>query len=266
MTRDTKLKNWIKSTPALKRAALLSMRVAPALRASGILRIPRFIREWRQFRSSGGEAGLLDFHPCLFDRTASTAVEAQYFYQAIWAARRIVHAGVALHLDVASQTMFVGMLTAFVDVIFVDIRPIGLAVERLTMCAGSITQLPFDSASVTSLSSLHVIEHIGLGRYGDPIEARGPERAASELERVLAPGGRLYLSTPIGRPRVQFNSQRIFSTQEIVRMFSRCTLKEFSVVDAASVFRQNVPLSTEVEVEAAGSDFGLGMFVFEKRE
>ena len=118
----------------------------------------------------------------------------------------------------------------------------------------------------TTSQDLVPLEHIGLGRYGDPIEARGPERAASELERVLAPGGRLYLSTPIGRPRVQFNSQRIFSTQEIVRMFSRCTLKEFSVVDAASVFRQNVPLSTEVEVEAAGSDFGLGMFVFEKRE
>ena len=35
--------------------------------------------------------------------------------------------------------------------------------------------------SVDSLSCMHVIEHIGLGRYGDPINAKGDELAAGEL-------------------------------------------------------------------------------------
>ncbi|HVR40620.1 MAG TPA: DUF268 domain-containing protein, partial [Thermoanaerobaculia bacterium] len=227
------------------------------------LRMPRFMSEWMRFRSAGGNAAAVDLYPCLFDRTATTDVDAHYFYQAIWATKRIVDSGAKSHVDVGSHTFFVGTLTAFTDVTFVDIRPIALPVERLSMKQGTIVELPFESGSLASLSSLHVIEHIGLGRYGDPIDPRGAERAAAELQRVLRPGGRLYLTTPIGRRRVQFNSQRIFDPRDIVALFGACRLAEFSVIDTGGTFRENVPIDTNIDVRS-GNDFGLGMFVFEK--
>jgi SAM-dependent methyltransferase len=71
----------------------------------------------------------------------------------------------------------------------VDIRPVDIAVEGFVF--GSVLALPFPNASQASLSSVCVIEHIGLGRYGDELDPRGSEKAAAELTRVLAPRGDL---------------------------------------------------------------------------
>jgi SAM-dependent methyltransferase len=257
------LKRWIKRRPAVKRFALLSMRLLPTAGPASLIRYPRFIRDLSAFRSGGGEARVIDLHPCLRDRTATTPVDPQYFHQAVWAMRQIHAAAPAQHVDVGSHVLFVGMLSAVVPVTFVDIRPLDVAVEGLTMRAGSIVALPFASGTVGSLSCLHVIEHIGLGRYGDPIDPAGSAAAAAELTRVLAPGGRLYLSTPIGRRRVQFNSQRVFDPADIVMLFKDCALVEFSLLDSAGRLWCDVPPSHPVETES-GNDFGLGLFVFER--
>ena len=78
----------------------------------------------------------------------------------------------------------------------------------------------FATGSVDSLSCLHTIEHVGLGRYGDPVDPEGWVVAVRELARILAPGGRLYLGTPIGRERVCFNSERVFSPKTILEALS----------------------------------------------
>ena len=43
---------------------------------------------------------------------------------------------------------------------------------------------PFGDRSVPSLSCLHVVEHVGLGRYGDPLDPQGSIKAMRELQRV----------------------------------------------------------------------------------
>lgn len=61
----------------------------------------------------------------------------------------------------------------FADVTFVDIRPLVADIPGLRYQQGSITALPFATDTVASLSSLHVVEHVGLGRYGDPVDPTG---------------------------------------------------------------------------------------------
>jgi hypothetical protein len=258
------LKRWVKSKPVMKRTALLAMRVAPSFEPRSVIHYPRFVRDWVRFRRDGGRAGLADLYPCLRDRTATTDVDPHYFYQAAWAATHILRSNARRHVDVGSHVLFAGMLTAFTEVTFVDIRPANVSLANFIMQEGTIVDLPFESNSIESLSSLHVIEHVGLGRYGDPIGAAGADTAARELTRVLATNGKLYLSTPIGRPRVQFNSQRIFSVDEVLCMFRSCRLDEFSIVDSAGVFRSRVATNASVEVAGSGNDFGLGMFLFRK--
>ena len=36
---------------------------------------------------------------------------------------------------------------------------------------------------------MHVVEHIGLERYGDPFDSQGDLKPMRQLERVLAPQG-----------------------------------------------------------------------------
>ena len=125
----------------------------------------------------------------VYDKSASTGIDTHYFNQAIWAFRHIKDSAAPAHVDIASEVNFVGLLTCITHVTFVDIRPLELAIPNYTGLRGSIVELPFADGTVKSLSCLHVIEHIGLGRYGDPIDPRGPECAGREIARVLHAGG-----------------------------------------------------------------------------
>src|SRR5262249_34943075 len=119
--------------------------------------------------------------------------------------------------------------------------------------------LPFADGGIPSLSCLHVIEHIGLGRYGDPLDPSGAERAAKELQRVLAPGGRLYLSTPVGRERVCFNAHRVFAPDTIVRIFSDLKPPHFAYVDDDGALH-----TSAAPDDARSLDYGCGLFRFAK--
>jgi SAM-dependent methyltransferase len=264
------LRNWVKQRRGVKRAALAAMRFsAPLFTWLNLRALPAYVRffsDLRRFRAAGGKASLLDAWPCLLDRTAVSGIDTHYFHQAVWAMRHIREQAAAEHVDIGSDVNFVGMLTTITSVTFIDIRPLQLTIPNFTGKAGSITALPLADNSVASLSSLHVIEHIGLGRYGDPIDPTGPERAASEIKRVLRPGGRAYVSTPIGRARVQFNGQRVFAAQEIPSLFAGLSVSSFSMVDARGVFHERAHLDQmNITEEGAGMDCGLGMYVLEKR-
>jgi hypothetical protein len=68
------------------------------------------------------------------------------------------------------------------------------------------TSLKYDA--VLSISS---IEHDGLGRYGDPLNAWADVRSQRELlEDHMAPGGLLFLAVPTGKDCVVFNLHRIY--------------------------------------------------------
>ena len=234
-------------------------------RPSALVRYGGFIADWLRFRRAGGDASVLDFYPCLFDKSVSTGIDRHYFYQAIWAFRYIKNDATKSHVDIASEVNFVGLLTSITSVIFVDIRPLYLRIPRYQGIGASITALPFETGSLPSLSCLHVIEHVGLGRYGDHIDPLGPEKACREVVRVLKPGGNAYISVPIGRPRVSFNGLRVYSALEVVRLFIGLDLREMAMIDVPGNFIPDVkPEHADIRESEGGSDFGLGLFWFQK--
>lgn len=263
------LKQLIRGYPKLLRSARYMRRWFLPLYAqpiTGWIEYIRFFYDWRRYRAAGGVAYWKDFYPCLADRTQETPIDPQYFYQAVWAMSAIYQIKPKRHVDVGSDVKFVGMLSAITQVEFVDIRPLQVILPNLKCCSGSIVNLPFEDNFCDSLSSLHVIEHVGLGRYGDPIDPYGAEKACAELERVLAPGGRLYVSFPLGRPRVQFNGHRIFATSEVRSIFAGLILVQSALIDNHGHFLQHVDLDNIVFDEVFGQEFALGCFVFQKEQ
>jgi SAM-dependent methyltransferase len=226
----------------------------------GLLHLPRYFRDWRRFNALGRQSlGWRDAYPCLGDWVRETPFDAHYFYQGAWLARRLVAAKPALHLDVGSSILTMGMASAVAETVFIDFRPLKARAPGMYSVAGDITRLPLRTDSLRSVSSLHVIEHIGLGRYGDPLDPQGSAKAAADLARVVAPGGRLYLSTPVGRERVCFNAHRVFRPGSVVRMLDPLRLVRFALVDDAGGFHEDADTA-----RADSLDYGCGLFEFVK--
>ncbi len=229
---------------------------------SGLSKYPGYFRDWYRYRHMQGAEPihLRDTYPCLFEKTASTGVDSHYFYQHIWAFEKIIEKKTPLHVDVGSNVDFVGMVSAYTKVRFVDIRPMQVnGLLNLESKYGSILELPYDDNSLESISCLHVAEHIGLGRYGDPLDPLGTQKAVSELARCLAPGGSLYFSLPVGRPRLCFNAHRIHSTQTILEYFKDLELIEFSGSDDHHQFFRDINIEKFDQ-----SRYACGMFLFTK--
>ena len=143
---------------------------------------------------------------------------------------------------------------------FYDYRPAKLNLSNLLSKQGDLNHLPFETGSIESISCMHTIEHIGLGRYGDKIDPDGDLKAIAELQRVVKKGGNLLLVTPVGRLALKFNAHRIYSFELIDSLFKDFELKDFTFIDDLNNYIENAdPKSVK------HSSFGCGCFWYVKK-
>lgn len=195
-----------------------------------------FNTEFKKFKNKSKHSGRFsidwnDRYPCLNDRTEKTSFDRHYIYHTAWAARILNKIKPKKHIDLSSALYFSSIVSAFVPVKFYDFRPADLKLSNLYSGKADLLSLPFKENSIISLSCMHTIEHIGLGRYGDPLDPEGDLKAIKELIRVLAPGGSLLFVVPIGgKQKIMFNAHRIYSLKQILKYFSQLKLKQFALI------------------------------------
>lgn len=196
-----------------------------------------------------------DLFPRIYDRTADHHIDPVYFFQGCWCAKKVFENKPARHYDIGSQVAMVGIISQFTPTTMIDIRPITLELPGLSFMKGSILELPFKDGEIASLSSICVIEHIGLGRYGDSLDPFGSEKAIAEIIRVLVPGGSLYLTVPVdSESRVYFNAHRAFTREHIARLTTPLVLVEEKYIYGSEM----------IETYDAARGFGTGLYHFKK--
>lgn len=168
--------------------------------------------------------------PCLADRTTTIEHDVHYIYHPAWAARILAKINPKEHVDISSITSFCTILSAFIPTRYYEYRPVNFNLDNLRSFEVDLVKLPFENDSIVSLSCMHVIEHIGLGRYGDELDPLGDRKAIQELQRVVKKGGSLLFVVPIGREKIIFNAHRIYSYERIMKYFSGWKLRDFSLV------------------------------------
>ena len=235
----------VKNTPRYLRDLLAYRRAQKALPDN---RFP--IRYW-------------ELAPYILDYDDSArSVKGHYFHQDLWAARKIFAQRPKHHFDIGSRVDgFIAHLLVFTDVTVIDIRKLESNVKGLAFLQRDATYMEqFQDGSIRSLSSLHVGEHFGLGRYGDSIDPNACFDFMKGLQRVLASGGRLYYSVPIGEERLKFNSLRCFSPHTVLDTFDQLSLVSFAAVNDAGDF-----VADARPEDFTRARYSCGLFEFTKR-
>ena len=206
--------------------------------------------------------------PQLTDRTDDGGVaKGHYFHQDLLVARRVFERKPERHVDVGSRVDgFVAHLAVFREIEVLDIRPIKSDVQNIIFRQDDLMNPSLGLRDYCdSLSCLHALEHFGLGRYGDPVDAEGYLKGFAALKTLLKVGGVLYLSVPIGPGRVEFNGQRVFSIRRVISLYEDdFELLNFSYVDDAGDLHENIQLSIDRIDENCGVFYGCGIFELKK--
>lgn len=146
----------------------------------------KYIRDYVQYSKLFAEGGKGNFEikeenifPCLTDyRNNAGDIDFHYFPMDILVSSLIAKSKVKEHFDIGSRIdgFISHLLVSEIEVTQMDIRPLmdidlGCGISRLRFIQADCTNLDgIDDNSIYSLSSLHAIEHFGLGRYGDNVE------------------------------------------------------------------------------------------------
>lgn len=210
------------------------------------------------------------WYPILKDKeAASGTASGHYFYQDLHVAQRIFKNNPTLHVDIGSRVDgFVSHVASFRSIKVFDIRPLKSRIKNVEFIqADFMNEIGSKFLSYCdSLSCLHVIEHFGLGRYGDPLNYYGHPTGMDNLAKVLKKGGKLYLSVPIGPQRIEFNAHRVFSVNYLLKYFEgKFIIDHFSYVDDKGMLNENVELNKTNIANNFNCHYGAGIFELTKR-
>jgi len=202
-----------------------------------------------------------DCMPFLNDSTTELTFDPQYLYHTAWAARKLKENMPNKHIDISSWSYFVSIASAFIEIDFYEYLTPKITLSGLNCFQGDLINLPFNDESLESISCMHTVEHVGLGRYGDPIDPKGDIKAINELKRVTQKNGIIYFVVPIGgTAKIHFNAHRIYTYSSIIELFDGFNLLDFSLITNEGNFVESAE-----EKDADIQTSGCGCFLFQKK-
>src|SRR5208282_1365169 len=209
-------------------------------------------------------------YPCLDDkRAAGGTATGHYFHQDLLVARRIFQKNPRRHGDIGSRVDgLAAHVASFRPIVVMDIRNIPNVIPNMTFVQADLMRFPAAHlvGQFDSLSCLHALEHFGLGRYGDPINYDGHLVGLTNMTALLTPGGKFYLSVPVGPQRIEFNAHRVFSIRYLLECLEpNFLVDDFSYVDDNGDLHEHVQLSAEDVEKNFECSYGCGIFEATKR-
>jgi hypothetical protein len=193
--------------------------------------------------------------------------KGHYFHQDLYEAQKIYENNAIKHVYIGSRIDgFVAHVASYRKIELLDIRPLKTPITNVSFREANLLELPSELENYcNSISSLHVIEHFGLGRYGDPIDYFGYIKALDNIKFILQKNGLFYFSVPIGPQRIEFNAHRVFSLEYLVQTLKeRFSILEFSIVDDNGELHTNIKLNPDMVKSNCNCNYGCGIFVLRK--
>jgi SAM-dependent methyltransferase len=198
---------------------LLSLGLDPRKTLRALRSLKYFAQTYGKYRRmSRGEKILLA--PILGEHLETAgSLSSEYFAIDLWAARVVHRLSPSTHLDVGSRVDgFIGHVLSWGSIDVLDVRPLASEVDGMRFILGDGRNIETVADDTYDLvSSIHAIEHFGLGRYGDEVDPLGHLSAIDAMIRVIKNGGHLVLALPVGNGVTQFNAQRLVKLEDVLQ-------------------------------------------------
>lgn len=248
--------------------ALTSRYKNAALRVKASVSFVNDLKKFRQHVSEQPDFPINGYFPFILEKyEGSGPLCHHYFNQDLLMAQRIFQNNPERHIDIGSRVDgFVAHVASYRTIEVLDIRPLERIIPNIVFRQADLMQLPQELINYTdSISSLHVIEHFGLGRYGDPIDVNGHLKALDNIYRILKPGGKFYLSVPVGKQGVLFNAHRLFAVNYLVELLEkRYQIDNFYLIDDTDTLRYGLNPRSAEAAQSFGCGYGCGLFELTK--
>lgn len=225
------------------------------------LHIFNFFRDYKNIKKDiiNTNFDIYPTHPYLFDKNDKNLKLEYFHFQDLWAFKTLSKNSIVELVDIGSNLSFIAFASSVSKIKCIDIRPHKIILENVDFAIGNITNLPFENESINNISSLSVIEHIGLGRYGDEIDLFGMEKSAMEFTRVLKKNGNLIISFPFGKKNIiEFNAHRICNFEYINQLF-----KNYNIKNETFIFKSKY--NSRDEFKQSGEPDCIACFHFVKK-
>lgn len=147
------------------------------------------------------------FEPSLV--TTERVVEYPFVFQNL---KGVV--GPILDIGCCSSRVPIALASRGFPIVGLDFNRYPYSHPNLLALQADALRIPVVSASVYAVLAVSVIEHLGVGHYGDPLANTGDREAVKEIARVLKPDGRALITLPFGRSMTD-NFQRVYDSSRL---------------------------------------------------
>ncbi len=124
---------------------------------------------------------------------------------------------------------------------------------NFTFVQGDICQTSFPDNFFDCVTVVSTLEHIGLGRYKDPLHSDGDKEAVDEIRRILRAGGKAIITVPFGKGTIVYHKKlplhRVYDSSRLAEMFSEFDIEkiEYLVKREENWFKVTLDEAKDIE-------------------
>jgi len=175
--------------------------------------------------------------------------------------------GQALELGNGKSYLGLAAVRRGFEVVALDLIPVAWSYlhPRLHFVQQDIFEAQIEPESLDLVINCSTIEHIGLGRYGDSVDADGDLKAMELLHDALKPGGVMLLTIPVGRDAIHKPYHRVYGMERLPLLLDSLALtnSEFWVKNEENRWIQTDEL-TAMQSTSSQHCYGLGCFMLKR--
>lgn len=225
----------------------------------------RYYNNFKAFKKAGGK--ISNKYKIINEFKSNAGKLGHYFIQDLCVAQKIYENKPESHYDIGSRIDgFVAHVASFMPITLLDIRPMGNIAKNINFIQADLMAADFSlNEKISSISCLHVIEHFGLGRYGDKVDINGHIKGFENIIKLVEKKGIIYISFPIAEiDRVEFNAHRVFNQKSIFdwsNLVKELLLLQFDYIDD----KGSLYVNHDIDEMIKDIKYGVGIYTFQKR-